>query len=198
MVRSAWLLVVSLSTTPAMAEEPWMWGVGPRVGFDVAPADRLGTSGSLPFDPVNWGVALGAEAAIYPARWYRLRTVTDLAVGQRWLEGSFAVTWDYVPHVGEFQIPMGVGSGASVGRATSATGERLRRSSLPLIAEVGLLRRSPRWAWQVMAVGSLDLPTGTVLVDAAGARTPLARTVTGTIGVEATVLFGDFHPPRVQ
>jgi hypothetical protein len=193
------LLSALLVASPAMAEEPWMWGVGPRVGVDVAPTDRLGASAEVaPFSPVTWDVALGADAAIYPVNWYRIRTVTELQLGQRWVEGSFAVTWNYVPRIQQFQIPMGVGAGAAVGRATAPTGERIRRSTLPLVAEIGVLEEHRRWAWQVMAVGSLELPAGAVLLDGDGARTPLTRSVAGTLGVEASILFGDFHPPRVK
>jgi hypothetical protein len=61
-----------------------------------------------------------------------------------------------------------------------------------------VLEEHRRWAWQVMAVGSLELPAGAVLLDGDGARTPLTRSVAGTLGVEASILFGDFHPPRVK
>lgn len=181
----------TLSQPVLAAEEPWMWGVGPRVGSLFGPSDAVGAA------PTRASLTLGAEGVVYPVERHRIRGLTELGLAPGWREGGFAFTYNYVPRIRRFQLPFGAGLGASTSRTTEGSGA-VRRSWVPVRAEAGVLQEHRRWAWQVMAVGELRLPTGSVYVNQQGDRRPVDSAVSGRFGVEVSILFGDFLPPRVE
>ena len=192
-MRYALLLMGMSLAQPAVAvEEPWMWGVGPRVGSLFGPSDATSDGA-----PTRASLTLGAEGVYYPLQRHRIRGLTELGLASGWREGGFAFTYNYVPSIRRFQIPFGAGLGASTSRTAEAAGA-VRRSWVPMRMEAGVLQEHRRWAWQVMAVGEVRLPTGSVYVSEQGSRRPVDSRVSGRFGLEVSILFGDFLPPRVD
>ncbi len=198
--RRALLLIASLFGAPASAEEPFMWGVGPRVGTHIAPLayPSAWPAAQQEFQAVTWDLMLGLDAMIQPVEHHRARLLVTADFGRRWTDGGVLATYNYVFRFGDVQVPLGGGLGVGSARLGARGDDVLRMSYIPFRAEAGVLHAQRSWAWQAMLFAEPRAPISSVVTDTSGDRTPLQGPVWASFGIELTAYFGDFQPPRVQ
>jgi hypothetical protein len=213
MHRSLVVLLLAATATPAHALETWMWGIGPKVGTEVLPGryparlPRLsaeeGETGPRADQAlrVQHDLQLGVEGVYYMDRHHRIGFTGGVGIGlamdgRRHSTWELILTYDYAIQGRALDVLFGGGIGAGTMGFRNDTG-RLRVNTFPVRAEVSGLARDTSRGYQLTLYAQYDLPsssTWTLAVD--DSQPDLQGGIWFTTGLEISVQFGDFEPPR--
>lgn len=229
-------------------DEPYMWGVGPRVGTMVIPGkypitfpdkvdnfnfldagpnsgcttQEAGTDGNgnelcdnekrdvdddgVPqyhsLEQVRSDLNLGGDFVFYLNRDIRVGAMGYAAFGKRYFDIAVMPKVDKILLEDQIDVYAGGGIGFGFQRWGGATGaEKLKMPYFPVRVNVGALARTPSAAFQLGIYGQSSVPGNQTYVSAQGdtyesVGSPLALFSYLSAGLEFTVYFGDFEPPK--
>lgn len=208
------LVPLLLCSTPAMAIDTWMWGIGPHVGTNVLPGRypislpklKGGDSDSGPradggITKAQHDLILGAEGVYYMDRHHRIGFTTGFDVGlamgsgNRFLDSSFILTYDYAIQGRALDVLFGGGVGFGTQSFRATDDQTLQVNTFPLRGEITGLARDNSRGYQLTLFAQMNLAGRSVYTDAAGAQPDVNGGFYLTSGLELSVLFGDFDPP---
>lgn len=185
----------------AHALDPYMWGVGPRLGTMVIPGRYpLRLPGDLADDStiarVRHDLTVGAEGTYYINSFTRMLLDAGLGFGSGFFDAHFLVKWNYVTQTGamDFLAGAGVGFGTATWRGDEP--EKLNVPYYPLRAEASALIRDDTRGYQGTIYGQYAIPANHFYTTPGGDEGDVGIGVYLTVGIEIAVLFGDFTPPR--
>jgi hypothetical protein len=205
MSRSGWWIGAALLwAAEAQALDPYMWGIGPRVGTNAIPGRyplrfpkeiRDPASGST-LERVRTDVFFGVDSVYYANGHSRVGAFAGMGLGAQYLDAHLQLEYDYVITAGalDFLVGGGLGFGTTTFRGESF--ERLTVPYYPLRVESSLLIRDEGRGYQLTAFGQYNLPSNHFYQDLNGFDVDVRGGTYVTLGVELSVMFGDFSPPR--
>lgn len=208
-------------STAAAAAEPYLWGVGPRLGtivlpgaFPVAFPPRVNRydmddDGETDLDgdgnPIEtsltrsrWEALLGGEGVYYLDETNRVGGLAGVALGDRFFDLHLIAKYDRVLVPGSIDILAGGGVGFGWMRFGGDVGEeRLSLTYYPLrLHLLGQIRDGSR-AYQLGVAGQFDVPARHSYVGQKGEEIEVSAPVNYLLlQLELTVMFGDFEPPK--
>ena len=209
------MLLLLLSTLlPSVAEAksgPYMWGVGPTVNTIVLPGRHpVGVpkavkvendDGKLvnPLDETKTDIGLGVRGVMYMKRTQRFGAHAWYSMGEgNYRSPNLVVTYDFAGEADNGMTVIG-GLGGGFGKQkwdTSGVGE-LSMATYILRAQGAFNYRTKANCYEFGAFVNLNLP-GVQTWDEDDKDDDV--TVRGgfypTVGIEGTVFFGDFRPPK--
>lgn len=192
-----------LLATVALAD-PYMWGVGPAVSTVVFPVTWPGslptaTPAALDFDGARLDAAIAARGVLYLDADSRLSGRLGFGGG-----GGYGTRWvgaDYeriFTSDGRFHLLGGLGAGLGVSTYTDADDDSLRVSYALGRVNLGAIYRNRKQAYELALFGQYQLPLEHRFLPAGGGEEVIKGRGSryGAVGLEVTVYFGDFTPPR--
>lgn len=200
MLRAACFGMALLASSPAWAVETWMWGVGPKVGTMVLPGTypikfpkAVVADGAI--QKVGADLVTGVKAVYHASPSLRLGIDGTVNVGGGMLatDGILSVERVYSAQAMDFLLGGGVGVGSMKFEADAA---ELSFPYYPLRGAASALIRDGSRGYQGSIYAQVNVPSGTRFIDSQGAEVEAKGGIYGTLGVELSVLFGDFEPPR--
>ena len=228
-------------------DEPYMWGVGPRVGTMVIPGkypitfptkvenynflesgpnsscdqgvetdgngndlcdnekrdvDDNGVPQYHTLEQVRSDLNLGADFVFYLNKDIRIGAMGYGAFGKRYFDIAIMPKVDKILLEDQIDVYAGGGIGFGFQRWSGATGaEKLKIPYFPVRVHVGALARVPTAAFQLGIYGQSSIPGNQTYVTTDGTvhesvGSPLALFSYLSAGLEFTVYFGDFKPPK--
>jgi hypothetical protein len=203
-MRQLFALLLGLAVAGnAWALEPYMWGVGPRVGTMFVPGrfplkfpKDIQDSTTTTLSRVRFDIEGGVEAVYYLSPFTRMSLIGGIGYGQRYLDGHVLVLYDYVVSSGamDFMFGAGVGFGSARFRGTDLN-EVLKMPYYPFRADVKALIRDKTRGYQGTLYFQYDLPSRFYYTNTDGLSQDVKGGLALTLGLELSVLFGDFTPP---
>jgi hypothetical protein len=211
MARIAWAACAAglLASTPAFALDPYMWGVGPKLGTNMIPGrfpatfnTTLKNDGFI--EPVGFDILVGADAYYYTSSRFRMGlTASGDFGGHYWDLDMMAKAHVIVPS-GDVDLLLGgaLGAGYLQFGGTNAEDQPVRYAVpyYPVRAEAGVLIHDTSRAYGLTIFAEYKLPSSQRYVigdNPAQTGSDLSGFgFWGTLGLEVSVLFGDFEPPR--
>ena len=208
MIRS--LITIVLASTVGLAAsqdahalDAYMWGVGPRVGTSFLPAkhpvkwpnivEEDGAIDKIAFDFIG-----GVDAVYYINKHGRTGLSLGGGVGTRYTDLHAMFKYSYLTQTGamDFLFGGGAGFGSQTMRGTDAA--RLRVGYFPLRLEGSALVRDNSRGYQATLFGQMNIPSNHFYTNAAGEDVAVRGTPVNYVsaGIELTVFFGDFTPPK--
>ena len=206
--RLAALGLVVLTTTvlapEAQALDPYMWGVGPRIGTMAIPGryplrfpNEIRDNGSSELERVRGDVFFGVDSTYYAGAHSRVGAFAGLGLGTQFFDAHLQFEYNYVVSSSAIDFLFGGGVGFGTHRFSGPEEEQLVVPYYPLRAESSALVRDNSRAYQLTLFGQLAVPSNHFYRDFNGFDDD---TVGGgfyaTLGIEVAVFFGDFTPPR--
>jgi hypothetical protein len=199
MRRAVGLVLALAASAPAYAVDTYMWGVGPKIGTMVLPGqfpvffpDEVEADGGL--DKVGGDVITGANAYYYANANSRLGVTGGLNLGKGYFGAEALLGYDYVSSAQALDFILGGGIGA--GTMTFRGDGSLTVPYYPVRANAGALIRDGMRGYEAKIFGQFDIPARHIFENAAGAEAEASGGLYATLGLEVSVLFGDFEPPR--
>ena len=205
MNRAVVLLGLVLASD-AWALEPYMWGVGPRVGTMFIPLRYpskfpkvIEDSTDTTLEQFRFDVEWGVEAVYYLARHHRMGIVAGLGNARRFVDAHAILEYDYAAHSGamDFLFGGGIGFGTHWFHGEDDD-ELLRIPYYPFRVDTALLIRDNGRGYQLTIYAQYNLPADNFYVDPTGTEVDVTQGINFAIGAELAVLFGDFTPPRAR
>ena len=204
MIRFAVMTGLCLVSSSAFALDPYMWGIGPRVGTNVLPGSYpvafppaiTEESNASTIERVRTDVIAGLQATYYVTGRTRMGVVSGVGFGNAFFDAHVMVTYNYVSQTGAMDFLLGGGAGFGASRWTGDSPELLRVPYYPLRAEASALVRDNSRGYQGTLFFQYNLPANHFYTDPTGAEPDIGTGVYPTAGVELTIFFGDFTPPR--
>lgn len=198
------LLLGLLVAGKAYALEPYMWGVGPRVGTMFVPGrfplkfpKQIQDSQTTTLSRVRWDIEGGVEAAYYLSPFTRMGLIGGIGYGQRYLDGHVMLLYDYVVSSGAMDFMFGAGAGFGTVRYRGTdVNEVLRMPYYPFRADTKALIRDKTRGYEGTLYFQYDLPSRYYYQDTNGVSQKVTGGLALTVGLELSVLFGDFTPPH--
>ncbi len=193
------------------ASGPYMWGIGPTVNTIVLPGehpvgfpkdtrikDDEGRNQAL-LDKTLGDVGFGVHGVLYMKKAQRISTHGWFSTGAgQYRSPNFTFEYDFVGQASSgVTLLAGLGAGLGAQRWTTETAGTLKMNHYILRAQGAANYRSKKNCYEIGAFLNWFLP-GRQLWDEVGA-TAEKRVKGGfypTFGVEGTVFFGDFKPPK--
>ena len=200
MLRAAGLVMALLASSPAWAVETWMWGVGPKVGTMILPGTypiklpkAVVDDGAI--QKVGGDLVTGLKAVYHASPSLRLGLDGTVDIGNGFLatDGILTVERAYSAQAMDFLVGGGVGVGSMKFEADAA---ELSFPYYPIRGSASALIRDGSRGYQGTIFAQVDVPSGTKFIDSHGANVEASGGIYGALGVEVSVLFGDFEPPR--
>jgi len=188
----------------AYALEPYMWGVGPRAGTMFVPGrfplkfpKAIQDSTTTTLSRVRFDIEGGVEAVYYLSPFTRVGLIGGIGYGQRYLDGHVLLNYDYVVSSGAMDFMFGAGAGFGTARflGTDAN-EVLRMPYYPFRVDTKALIRDKTRGYQGTLYFQYDLPSNYYYADVDGVSQDVKGGLALTLGIELSVLFGDFTPPH--
>jgi hypothetical protein len=205
-----WAALVALGLSqPAFALDPYMWGVGPKLGTNAIPGRFPATFNTTVRDDaaisrVGFDLIVGADAYYYTSSRFRMGlTAHGDFGGHFWDIATIAKAHAVIP-TGDVDLLVGGGLGAGYlrfGGATDTTADAAYSVPYyPFRGEAAVLIRDDTRGYGLTIFAEYKLPSSQRYFNAAGVEVPSADIdgigFWGTLGLEGSVLFGDFEPPR--
>ena len=204
------LLLSTLLPSVAEAKGPYMWGAGPTVNTIVLPGFHpVGVpkavkvenkDGKLenPLDETKGDIGIGVRGVMYMKRAQRVGAHAWYSMGKGdYRSPNLVVTYDFAGEASN-GVTVLAGLGGGFGKQkwdTSGVGE-LSMATYILRARGAVNYRTKTNCYEFGAFLNLNIP-GVQTWEADGED---AETVRGgfypTVGIEGTVFFGDFRPPK--
>jgi hypothetical protein len=201
------LLVVFglLVSSPAWALDTWMWGIGPKIGTNALPGGyplafpKAVVDNSL--DKARFDLLFGASAYYYASQSSRLGLDLqgDFGKGFDEEEAILKYNWVYQGDAIDFVTGLGLGAGVMHFHDTAGadqTDAKMLVNDFPVRGEIGALVRDGTRGYQGNLFGQLGIPTRSVYTDPDGLQDNVGFGLYLMVGIEVSVLFGDFEPPR--
>ena len=203
-MRGAHLVALALlASTPALAAESYMWGIGPRVGTNAIPGaypvafpKQVKEDGTIP--KVRADVMFGADAVYYITKRTRLSAMGGMGLGKGFTDLHSSFRYNYVGQTGALDLLVGGGAGFGTMTFRGEDGSNLRVPYYPLRAEASALLRDEWRGYQASIFGQLNVPSNHFYENSAGEEVDVRGTPFNyaTVGIEFAVFFGDFTPPK--
>ncbi len=204
-MRHVLLLLAGLMLSgQAHALEPYMWGVGPRLGTTFLPGRtplklprELQDPGDTTLERVRFDAITGAEATYFINSSHRIGILGGAIFGKRFIDGHIIALYDYVVGANtiDFLFGGGIGFGANQFKGPS-NDERLRVLYYPFRARVGLMVRDKITAYQLTVFTQWDVPSSYHYRNLDSVEEQVRGGLAIAAGLELCVMFGDFTPPR--
>jgi hypothetical protein len=207
------LLAVAASS-PALALETYMWGIGPRVGTHVLPGKYPilmpkerggdGTTGPRGDDGiarVQHDLTLGGKGVYYMDRHHRIGfdggAMFGIAMGpgRRSSTWDLVLTYDYAIEGKALDILFGGGIGAGTTGFRGPDDQRLRLNTFPMRGQITALARDNSRGYELTVFAQYNTPSSSTYTTAAGDQPRITGGFWITSGLQISVLFGDFSPP---
>lgn len=207
------LLAVAASS-PALALETYMWGLGPRVGTNVLPGKypillpkergEDGTTGPRGDDgiaKVQHDLTVGGKGVYYMDRHHRIGfdggAMFGIAMGPGRSSSTwdFLLTYDYAIEGKALDILFGGGVGGGTTGFRGPDDQRLRVNTFPIRGQITALARDNSRGYEVTIFAQYNTPSSSTYTDAAGEQPRINGGLWITSGIQIAVLFGDFSPP---
>jgi hypothetical protein len=210
----AFALFAAGLSSPAMALETYMWGIGPRIGTHVLPGNypiafprerggdgTTGPRGDQGFSKVRHDMTFGGKGVYYVEKHHRLGFDGGAMVGIAMGPGRRATTWDllltyeYAIEGRALDILFGGGVGAGTTGFRGEDDQRLRMNTFPMRAQIAGQARDNTRAYEVSLFLQYNLPSSTTYTNMAGEQPRVTGGFWLTSGIQLSVMFGDFTPP---
>ncbi|MCK6524441.1 hypothetical protein L6R49_23800 [Myxococcota bacterium] len=196
------LLFAALTTT-AQAD-PYMWGVGPTVStlvFPVTYPGKLPTAvpSSFDFDGARLDVNVGGHAVLYLDGDSRLGLRAGLGGGGGWSNRYIDAEYERVMLTdGKLHMLGGIGLGLGAGSFTDSSEDLLQLNYALMRTQLSGLYRNKNQAYEVGLLAQYHLPLEHRYTPSGGQTESIKGKGSryGSVGLEATVYFGDFTPPK--
>lgn len=193
-------------TSQAQALDPYMWGVGPKIGTNIIPgAYPVGfppavtdEANASTIEKVRTDVVVGVDAVYYVTGHTRMGLSGGAGFGKAFFDGHVLVKYNYVSQTGAMDFLLGGGAGIGASRWVGQQSELLRVPYYPLRAEASALVRDNSRGYQGTVYFQYNLPANHFYTNAAGESVDVGTGLYPTLGVELAVYFGDFTPPRAR
>ncbi|MCP4805392.1 MAG: hypothetical protein GY913_09195 [Proteobacteria bacterium] len=196
-------LLACLNTAEAGSSIAYMWGVGPQVSTVIYPTRFPGSfpnamDDTWEYTPSRGDVEFALRGAFYLNNESRLTGRVGLGGSQGWFTRWADVGIDRMLSSNSgFHTLAGLGLGLGRDRFTDDLGQQLEVSNVVLRAQFGGIYRNKTQAYELGIFGAYHAPIEHMVdpgntqqvIKAAGSRY-------GMLGVEASVFFGDFTPPK--
>lgn len=205
---AALLSVVAPST--AAAADVYMWGVGPRLGTNflpgaypaafpsiVADARQADDPEAALIEKVRTDVTFGFDSQYYINGGSRLGLIGGFGVGKRYFDAHLIGKYDVVIQSAavDFLLGGGAGFGTQTWRGTAGDAS-LRLPYFPVRAEAAGMIRADWMAFQLTVYGQYNIQGKHWYTDETGAAVDVKGGFYPTMGLEFSVLFGDYEPPK--
>lgn len=202
-----------LASKPAFALDPYMWGVGPKLGTNAIPG-RFPASfnGTLRDEDViqrvGFDLLVGADAYYYTSSRFRMGLTAAGDFGGHYWDLNLLAKGHLIAPTGGVDLFLGPAIGAGYlqlggSKVDEDTGDtitgRYAVPYYPIRAEAGVAIHDDTRAYGVMIFAEYKLPSSQRYVIGDDVRTGEDLTgfgFWGTLGLEVSCLFGDFEPPR--
>ena len=202
-------LLLALSGAAHADDGVYMWGVGPSVGTIVYPGrfpawfpkDTEDDDGVDRLEKVGGDVTLGGRGTLYLDKSNRLGGRVGLGLGGGGYQSlSFTAEYEVLPYTQDsFSAFLGLGGGFGTMRFRPESDDLLHFATYILRGQAGALIRDKVRAYELDLFAQFNFP-GIQDFTAAGADE--GERVKGGfyayLGLEGTVYFGDFTPPRTR
>ena len=188
----------------AQALEPYMWGIGPRIGTMAIPGryplrfpNELRDDEASELERVRGDVFFGVDSTYYANGHSRLGAFAGLGLGSNFFDAHLQFEYNYVLSASAIDFLFGGGVGFGTMRFRGPGEEQLVVPYYPLRAEAaGLIRDSSR-GYQLTVFGQWAVPSNHFYRDFnAIENEEVGGGLYLTVGLELAVFFGDFTPPR--
>lgn len=205
-------LVGLFAASPAWALDTYMWGVGPKIGTTVLPgafpsafpsAVEEDENGDPLLSKARFDGLFGVTTTYYANAQNRLGLDLDVDLAKHFDREQLVIRYDYVVPGEAIDFIMGGGIGAGTMRFVgeepedaALTRPRLRVNTFPARAEIGALVRDGMRGYQVLAFGQFDIPSRSNYLATDGTDSNIGLGLYLSLGIEISVQFGDFDPPR--
>lgn len=211
MFRSALLIGALLTLATPAAAETYMWGIGPRIGTNVLPGaypsqlpravrdDNASPDGAVQsgIEKTRFDLLIGVDAVYYLNGRGRIGLLGGIDAGRGMLDAHMIGRYDQILVAEAVDLMVGGGVGVGTTRFNGTDDAKLVVNNFPLRVHASGLIRADFMAYQLTVFGQYNMPSshrytrrdGTVDNKPGGGIYP-------TLGVEFSVLFGDFTPPR--
>ncbi len=202
-------VVLALGASTAQAADVYMWGVGPRLGTTFLPgaypalfprAVREATVAGDPEQPliekVRTDVIFGFESQYYINGGSRIGAVGGFGLGKRYFDAHIIGKYDLVIQSAAVDFLIGGGAGFGTQRWRGAGESKLRVPYFPLRVEGAGMIRSDWVAYQLTIYGQYNLQSNHFFFDENGEEVEARGGFYPVMGLEFSVLFGDYTPPK--
>lgn len=214
MIRVASVALLAAAVVPeAQAADVYMWGVGPRIGTNFLPgaypsafpkkvAEEYVDGTEDLEDPtpviqkVRGDVLFGFEAQYYIDGGSRLGMVGGFDVGRRYFDAHVVAKYNRVIQSASVDFLFGGGAGFGTQRWKGEGEGSLRVPYFPLRAEVSGMVRADWLAFQLTPFFQYNLQANHFFKDDTGADVDVGGGFYATTGLEFSVMFGDYEPPK--
>lgn len=217
--RPAILLSCLVAPLPVRAgNATYMYGIGPRVGtvvlpggypanfpsFDEVDADgeetgeKIKVGEDTTIEKVRGDIVLGLEGLYWADATNRLGAIGGFGLGSGYHDANLLLKYDRMSDLDALDLFVGGGLGVGVASWTGEEDERLRVPYYPLRGEVGALFRQGGFAIQGLIFLNLNIPGRQTLTlsDGSAYESGFGWAFYPQVGVELSVLFGDFTKPH--
>ncbi len=193
--------------TDAFALDPYMWGVGPRIGTMAIPGSYpIRFPGTVKDDTtsavskVKNDLSIGADGVYYINSRGRAKTMINLGfgLGSRFLDAQWQVGYQHVLVPGALDVLWGVSAGVGTQTFGGEGDAKLVVPYYPLRTDINAQIKDTTRAYQLTPFYQLNVPGRQKFTDFDGAETAggLGFGLYTTVGIEFTLFFGDMEPPR--
>ncbi len=203
MKRLAVVLAGLALSEPAWALDYWMWGVGPKIGTTFLPGRYpikfpgvVGDDAAI--DKVGGDFIAGLNATYYASSATRLGVDAGFDLGSGFFGANVMLEYNWVKQSSALDFLLGVEAGAGTMVFNGVDPAKLRVNTFPIRGETGLVVRDNSRAYQGSLYAQFDIPSRQIYTP------PVGDVIDGGVGiglylsagVELTLMFGDFTPPR--
>lgn len=194
-----------VATGDAWAIDPYMWGVGPKVGTTVLPGkfpmkfnETITDDAGL--ERVGFDLAVGIDSWYYVNGGSRLGATAKVGFGAGFLDTAFAFKYNVVLQSQALDFLFGGGVGAGWMQISGDGDSRLQMPYYPFRVEAATLLRDDTRGYQITVFGEYAVPSTrnyrTVAGDLIDPKDLQGTGVWASLGLEFSVMFGDFEIPR--
>jgi hypothetical protein len=192
-----------MTASPAWALDAWMWGVGPKVGTTFLPGRTpVGfpkeVNDDAGLNKTGFDLIIGGNALYYASSTTRLGVDLGADVGGSMFGFHGLLEYNYVAQQQALDFIFGGEAGVATTMWNGDESSRLVLNSFPLRAKIGLMARDNSRAYGGSIFGQFDIPSRQIYTMKDGTKMDggLSAGLYLTAGLEISVLFGDFTPPR--
>lgn len=211
MIRALATAAVLTVVLPSVAEaaDPYMWGVGPRLGTTflpgaypaafpqiVADATQAADPEASVIEKVRTDLAFGFESQYYVNGGSRIGAIGGFGVGRQYFDAHIMGKYDVVLQSAAVDFLVGGGAGFGTQRWKGSEQASLRLPYYPIRAEVAGMIRSDWMAYQLTLYGQYNIQGRHFYTDETGADVAVKGGFYPVMGLELSVLFGDYEPPK--
>ncbi len=206
-------LTALFASAPAQAADVYMWGIGPRLGTNFLPgaypsafpkmvADDVvdGTENSedpIPvIEKVRGDFLFGFEAQYYVNGGSRIGLLGGFDLGRRYFDAHLIAKYNVVLQSASVDFLFGGGAGFGTQTWTGEGEGRLRVPYFPLRVEAAGMIRAGWMAFQLTPYFQYNLQSNHFYTNDIGEEVDVGGGFYPTAGIELSVLFGDYEPPR--